>query len=349
MHDARGAGTGREEAASRGRMTRQLDRRTTFAWLAGWLVLALAGCGGSGATHQPQGTPGPQPSTCAPAGTAGSPSPATGGCGGAVLTQGELRLFLIDELGPLWYCDRDSYPVGRDEQAAARDGYDVMVADTELFPAVAAKLGIDPNANPTDAQKLELYRLWKMVQAIQLEPIGNARFRFDYLAQPPAGAIEGTRTAGIVDARGEITVEQQAAAGEPMCPICLSSGTLIETPDGAIAVERLRIGDTVWTLDRAGQRVPGRVIALGSTPAPVDHHVIRLVLADGRTLSASPGHPLADGRTLADLRVGETLDGSRITALETIAYDGAETWDLAVSGETGIYLAGGIPLGSTLD
>jgi hypothetical protein len=47
--------------------------------------------------------------------------------------------------------------------------------------------------------------------------------------------------------------------------------------------------------------------------------------------------------------VGETLDGSRITALETIPYDGAETWDLAVSGATGIYLAGGIPLGSTLD
>ena len=95
---------------------------------------------------------------------------------------------------------------------------------------------------------------------------------------------------------------------------------------------------------------PGTVIALGSTPAPADHHVIRLTLADGRSVTASPGHPLADGRTLG----GAPARGCRSTAaacvgLESIDYDAPETFDLVVSGETGIYLAGGIPLGSTLD
>ncbi len=114
-------------------------------------------------------------------------------------------------------------------------------------------------------------------------------------------------------------------------------------------MERLRIGDTVWTLDRGGRRVPGTVIALGSTPAPADHHVIRVTLADGRSVTASPGHPLADGRTLAELRPGMSLTAAAWCGLETLAYDAPETFDLVVSGETGIYLAGGIPLGSTLD
>jgi hypothetical protein len=91
------------------------------------------------------------------------------------------------------------------------------------------------------------------------------------------------------------------------------------------------------------------VIALGSTGAPIDHHVIRLTLADGRSVTASPGHPLADGRTFGDLEIGDLLDASSVTGLESIRYEGGETFDLVVSGETGIYLAGGIPLGSTLD
>lgn len=264
------------------------------------------------------------------------------------MSPGAVRLSLMDQLGPLWYCDRDSYPVGRDEQQAALANYASMAADTEVFPAVAAKLGIDPAATPTDAQKLALYRLWKVASAVSLDPIGNDRFRFDYLAQPVSGAAQGTRTAGTIDTRGVLTVEQQAPAGAPMCPICLSVGTPIETPNGAIAVDRLRIGDRIWTLDRGGRERIGTVIALGSTPAPAGHRVIRLTLADGRSVTASPGHPLADGRTMADLRAGDIVDGSAVTGVENLAYAGDATYDLVVSGETGIYIAGGIPLRSTL-
>ena len=61
-------------------------------------------------------------------------------------------------------------------------------------------------------------------------PIGEDAYRFDYLAQPVGGAAEGTRTAGTIRSSGEITIEQQAPAGEPICPICLARGTLIDTP-----------------------------------------------------------------------------------------------------------------------
>jgi hypothetical protein len=94
--------------------------------------------------------------------------------------------------------------------------------------------------------------------------------------------------------------------------------------------------------------VIGTVIALGSTAVPPDHRVVRLVLVDGRAVTASPGHPLADGRSLGELKAGDVVDGSRVVDAELIPYAGASTFDLVASGETGAYFAGGIPLGSTL-
>lgn len=289
---------------------------------------------------------------CSPGGTA-SPTPGPtirpGPTVGTAMTAGELRLLLIDRLGPRWYCDPDEYPVARgDEQERAIERFPEMLAENDLYTVIATRLGIDPKGSLTDGEKLAVYHLWKVAVSIPLDPVGQARFRFDYLAQPVAGATEGTRTAGLIDDRGQITIEQQASSGEPPCPICLSRGTGIDTPNGPVRVERLRLGDAIWTLDAAGRRVAGTVIALGSTTAPRNHQVIRLVLADGRSVTASPGHPLRDGRLLGDIRLGETVDGSRVVGLDRLPYPSGETFDLLASGETGVYLAGGIPLGSTI-
>jgi hypothetical protein len=290
---------------------------------------------------------------CTPAGGSPAPTPGPtvlpGPTGGAILDPAELRLLLIDRLGPRWYCDPDVYPIEQgSEQQRAIERFPEMLAEHELFTAIAARLGLDPNGAFTDAQKLDVYRIWKVAVSIPLDVIGDGRYRFDYLAEPAAGAAEGTRTAGIITASGEITIEQQAPAGEPSCPICLAEGTRIDTPGGAVAVEALRLGDPIWTFDAAGRRVAGTVIALGSTPAPAEHRVIRLTLADGRTVTASPGHPLADGRRLGDVRIGDRVDGDRVADVASLPYREDATWDVVASGLTGGYYAGGIPLGSTL-
>ncbi|HET9436148.1 MAG TPA: Hint domain-containing protein, partial [Candidatus Limnocylindrales bacterium] len=228
-----------------------------------------------------------------------------------------------------------------------RERWPEVVADAEAFAALTAVFDLDPAAI-TDAQQLDVYRAWKVLNAIALDPIGNDTYRFDYLAQPPAGGQSGTRSAGTIDAAGTVAIEQQAEAGEPMCPICLALGTGIDTPAGRVAVERLRIGDTVWTLDANRNRVLGAVIATGSTAAPAGHRVVRLVLADGRTVTASPGHPLGDGRALGDLRVGDPVDGSVVVSAHLEAYAASRTFDIVVSGATGTYLVDGIPLASTL-
>ncbi|MEO8274276.1 MAG: Hint domain-containing protein [Chloroflexota bacterium] len=265
------------------------------------------------------------------------------------LNAGELRLLVIEQFGERWYCDPDEYPIAHGtELERAIERFDEMVAEGETYRAVAAKLGINTSGALSDAQKVAIYRVWKIALSIPFDSVGNGRYRFDYLAAPLGGGVQGLRTMGIVSADGSMVIEQEAAAGEPVCPICLARGTRIDTPTGSIAVQDLRLGDPIWTLDASGRRVAGTVVALGSTAAPADHHVIRLTLADGRSVTASPGHPLADGRRFGTLVIGEVVDGSWITGLEQVPYSGGETFDLVASGATGIYFSDGIPLRSTL-
>jgi hypothetical protein len=306
--------------------------KTRQLLLAGLVLVTLAACSGGASpspTPGPSSTPGPTPRSA--------------------LTLAELKYALIDELGQLWYCDRDFYPIQRqDEIKSARERWAEVIADIAAFEAITSRLNLDLDGDFTDGQKLDVYRVWKVLNAIALDPIGNDTWRFDYLAQPKAGAAEGTRTSGTIGAEARITIEQRAAAGEPMCPICLARGTLIDAPDGPLPVDELRIGDPIWTLGESRQRVRGTVIAVGSTAAPAGHRVVRLVLADGRTVTASPGHPLADGRGLGDLRAGDAVDGSVVVSADLVVYDGTRTFDLVVSGPTGIYLVDGIPMSSTL-
>ena len=285
------------------------------------------------------------------AGSGGTPGPTIlpGPSGGGTLSTAELRLLLIDSLGPRWYCDPDEYPVAHgSEQERAIERWPELQAENDLMRAIAARLGIDVDKPVTDAEKLAIYRQWKVAASIPLDPFDATSWHFEYTAQPVGGATDGTRTAGRIDDHGTITIEERAPAGQPPCPICLSVGTRIDTPDGPIPVERLRLGDSIWTLDAAGRRIAGTVIALGSTPAPAGHHVVRLRLADGRSVLASPGHPLPEGRLLGDIGVGDSVDGSRVVAADLIPYSGDDTYDLVASGPTGAYVAGGIPLGSTL-
>ncbi|HYN69015.1 MAG TPA: Hint domain-containing protein [Candidatus Eisenbacteria bacterium] len=330
-----------------------MTKRLGIGWIAAsTMVVALAGCvffaTPQGGTQQPSRPPGgsvqpggSQPGASQPA----NESPPSS----APLTTGQLRLALVDQLGQPWYCDPDEYPVARgDQQQRAIERFDEMRADVDNFQAATGRLGLDPNAELTPEEKLALYQLWKVLISIPLDPLDGDRYRFDYLAVPVGDATQGTRTTGTIDVNGVIAIDEQVPAGAPNCPICLARGTLIDTPAGPVVVERLQIGDPIWTMDVDGRRAAGVVIALGSTAAPLGHEVVRLSLADGRSVTASPGHLLADGRHLGDVRTGDIVDGSLVITASLVRYDGAETLDLIASGSSGGYYAGGIPLQSTL-
>lgn len=281
--------------------------------------------------------------------TAAAPSPIPDPTAGAPLTTAELRYRLIDSFGPLWYCDSDFHPIARaDEADLAIERFGEVQSNREAFAAVLAHLAIPSAADFTADQKLAIYRAWKQLNAITLEPSGNGSYRFDYLNMPAPGASEGRRTAGSIDERGSITIDQQAPANEPACPICLARGTRIATPDGEVAIENIRVGMHVWSIDETGRRIVANVVRVGQTRVPSSHQVVRLVLDDGRTVRASPGHPLADGRLLATIGAGDRVDGATVVSATLEPYADGSTFDLLTDSPSHAYFADGIPLGTTL-
>ena len=72
------------------------------------------------------------------------------------------------------------------------------------------------------------------------------------------------------------------------------------------------------------------------------------VIPVGLSALASPGHPLADGRTLGSLGAGDSVDGVHVVSADLVPYSEGYTYDVLPSGATGQYWANGILLGSTL-
>lgn len=284
-------------------------------------------------------------------GCAGAASPSPSPSPAAPLTEAAAKLALFDRFGPLVFCDPDEYPVARVDQAtAAREHVAEMQADP-VWPLLARRLGFSATVAPKGDQLLGAYSAWKMARALVLTPTTDGwTFDATFAGTGSDANLAGrvTHVAGGIGPEGAIRVTTQEASGPPPCPICLARGTTIATPRGEIRVEMLRPGDPVWTLDRLGRRVAGVVVRIGSMPVPAGHEVVRLALADGRAVLVSPGHPLPDGRPVADLRAGDDYDGSVVASVERLAYDGGRTYDLLPSGPNGIYWANGIELGSTL-
>jgi hypothetical protein len=203
-----------------------------------------------------------------------------------------------------------------------------------------------PNqADFTPEQMAQIYDQYKQLAALPLDP-QTEPYAFEVAARRPEGEFRFT---GTIDAHGRILIQTTTPVpGSLMCPICLSAQTLIDTPLGAIRVDALRPGMPIWTLDQTGQRIAALIQTTQQAPIKQQHRFIRLVLADGRAVEASPTHPLSDGRLFAALQVGDTVDHSRIVDIETRLVDQGATYDLLPEGGTGLYWANGVLLKSTI-
>ena len=267
---------------------------------------------------------------------------------GSPLGEPQLKFAVIDSVGAPVYCDPDFYPLARagGEEASAVSTYPQIKADAEVYAEIVAHEHL-PSGALTDAQKLVVYRAWKLLRAVSLASSGTD-LSFSYRVRSKTGSAAYEMVSGTVRVDGVVTVSSRSATGAPNCPICLADSTMIATPSGSVPVTDLRVGTLVWTQAADGSRVAAPVIEVGSMAAPPGHMVVHLSLADGRQLLVSPGHRTADGRAVGALGQGDALDGSTITRWELLPYAGGRTYDLLPAGATGRYWANGILLASTL-
>jgi hypothetical protein len=281
----------------------------------------------------PQPFPTAEPATPIPTLSSGAASPT------------ELKYNVLDEFPKLFFCDPDYYPVARaDEADLARQKFPELQANQEEFQAILKHNGLSGVSTFSDDQKLLIYREHKKLAAIHFELSGNG---YQFQLQTADNEVEGFSIQGFIDGGGTITVQKRDTAFVT-CPICLAAHTQIDTPTGSVAVEELRVGDVVWTMDATGARVAAPILKIARVPVPAKHPMVHVILDDGRELWASPGHPTTTGQALGDLQVGDRLDEVHVTRVERVPYDQPETYDLLPSGETGFYWANGILIGSTL-
>lgn len=257
----------------------------------------------------------------------------------------ELKYRLISNFSGVFYCDPDFYPVAREgqEQANAVEQFPIIRANAAEFSAILEHLGLPDKAEYTDQEKLLVYREHKVLTyGVELTASGGV---YDFTLR--VGEGQGYRITGTITPSGTITVVKQETSFNT-CPICLAKGTRIDTPSGPVPVEELSRGMAVWSVDDSGRRVLAAVVETAVTHVPPSFQVVTVRLSDGRAVTASPGHPTAEGRPLGDYRVGDSLDGALVTAVERASYEREATYDLLTSGTTGLYWANGILLRSTL-
>jgi len=270
---------------------------------------------------------------CGSASPAPAPAPGSGGS----LSLAELKYRLIDKVGVPFVCGPPVARQGDDEEEAAA-AFPTIKADTETYRAILAH--IHPAGDErSSTYQVAVWREWQKLQAIRLLA-GAAGYEFT--VRTATATVTGT-----IDGAGKVTVTS-TQPGRPNCPICLAAATRIATPGGPVRVTDLKLGDPVWTAAADGSRLPGRVTALGSVAFPLGHDAIRIELSDGRSVTASSGHPTADLRTVGELRVGDRLDGATVVAVTALRLNDGATYDLLPSGPTGAYWADGVLLGSTL-
>src|ERR1700674_5905270 len=170
--------------------------------------------------------------------------------------------------------------------------------------------------------------------ALSWQTKSDAAGHFHVDALPPGGYSLFAQATGDYEGRtnfpvfsGQVTHIDLLLAQRVGIGICLAPTDRIATPGGSVMVAKAIPGMIVWTLDASGQRVAAPVLAVTHRPALAGQDILRITLSDGRVVEVSPGHPTVTGKRVGDLRVGDVLDGSRVTTVDELPFAGA-TWDL---------------------
>jgi hypothetical protein len=260
-------------------------------------------------------------------------------------TQPQLEYRLLAKYPDVFWCDPDYYPVARagQEQQNAITQFPSIQSNQQEFSAILEQLKMTAKTDYSDSEKLLVYREYKKLTYAAQMTAGDNGYRFDIRT----GTGQGQHITGSINNSGTVT-ETKRETSVNTCPICLTAGTLIDTPDGQVPVEQLVKGMSVWSLDDSGKRVAVVIVKTAATPVPLSFRAVRIELNDGRSVTASPGHPTAEGRAIVDYQAGDMLDGAQVIKVDFINYESAMTFDFLPDSTSGLYWANNVLLKSTL-
>ena len=261
---------------------------------------------------------------------------------GPDLSVTDLKYLLIHHFGGVFVAE----PVVLPREIRLEQAQNAMPAirdNEEEFQAILQELGLEDSVTFTDEQRLLVLDEKTKLNHVRLELSGDT-YAFDLVI---GGRNDRFDVSATVSRQGTISVRSNEPSLGPL-PVCLAGSTRMQTPNGDIQVRDLLAGTEVWTTDLSGARIAATIDKVASSPVPDGHEMIDLVLDDGRSLTASPRHPLADGRALEELVAGEIVDGARVVSARSVTYEESHTYDISPNGSTGLYWADEILIGSTL-
>lgn len=144
------------------------------------------------------------------------------------------------------------------------------------------------------------------------------------------------------------TTNHKEAVGDETCCHCLSKGTMILTSEGLREVEKVKVGDRVYSVNKSGKKVLRSIINTAKVKAGNNHKMLFIELANGISIKMSVEHPDKNGLPMIEAVKKGELNGIEIKDISLVSYMNRYTYDLLTDGENGVYFANGILLGSTL-
>lgn len=181
-------------------------------------------------------------------------------------------------------------------------------------------LSLPSKEDYTTEEKPGIYREHKKLNyVVEMTASGDV---YNFILR--VGETRGQRIEGTITLAGKITALKREPSFNTRL-ICLARGTLIGTPGGSVPVEQLGKGMAVWTVDDSGKRLVAVVDETALTRVPLLFRVVRVILNDCRSVTASTGHPTAAGQALGGYQVGDILDGALVVAVKRLDYDSGAT------------------------
>lgn len=208
---------------------------------------------------------------------------------------------------------------------------DYAIADAieilkERRDAEAASTGDAEAANDKYIQAVE--RLNNLIRGLPPETVVKVVTQFITEGSPPTTSDPGT-----------------SGTGAPPPESCFLAGTLVDTPDGPRAIESLRVGDRIISMDTGSGQT------LVTTIRQVFHHpadIVRGYLVINKYLKVTSNHPIATSRgyvPAGELSIGEPLRAWNgwqfVMSIERVDMP-VPTYNIQTDHETHNYFADGI-------